>query len=60
MKKKTERSNIRFPLWRKKVDSSLLEGGETPIPKFLWLLWDIEGSFKNINTQKNIKSKVKI
>ena len=38
---KVERSNIEFPLWRKKVDSSLLKTSETPIPNWLHSVWSI-------------------
>ena len=39
-----ERSDIQFPLWRKKVDRSLLERNNTPIPSFLWDQWKINCS----------------
>lgn len=32
---KTERSNVEFPMWRKKVDDSLLNDYMTPIPNWL-------------------------
>jgi len=32
---KLERTNIQFPVWRKKVDNSLLRHGQTPIPKWV-------------------------
>lgn len=57
---KLERSNIKFPLWRKKVDSSLLNSSETPIPKFLWPQWDIEKLFSNVASSKDEKSSVVI
>jgi hypothetical protein len=50
---KLERSNINFPMWRKKVDSSLLSSGESPIPKFLWEQWDIEELFNNSKSRKD-------
>ena len=57
---KLERSNIEFPLWRKKVDKSLLEDKETPIPKFLWLLWGIEYLFSQYTSSKDPRSSVNI
>ena len=39
-----ERSDIQFPLWRKKVDRNLLERNNTPIPSFLWDQWKINCS----------------
>ena len=38
---KVERSRIEFPLWRKKVDASLLKTSETPIPNWLHSVWSI-------------------
>ena len=43
-----ERTNIQFPLWRKKVDNSLLRYGETPIPN-----WAV----KNMNLEEAYPSK---
>ena len=57
---KLERSNIEFPLWRKKVDKSLLEDKETPIPKFLWLIWGIEELFSQYTSSKDPRSSVNI
>lgn len=57
---KLERKNIDFPLWRKKVDKSILEGNETPIPKFLWDIWNIEKLFKNCRSKKSSNSKIEI
>ena len=57
---KLERKNIQFPLWRKKVDKSILEGNETPIPKFLWALWDIENLFRNCRSKKNTDSFIRV
>ena len=37
-----ERSDIEFPVWRKKVDHSFLNEKVTPIPKWLWSIWKIE------------------
>ena len=36
-----ERRDVEFPMWRKKVDHSLLNKRETPIPKWLWSIWDM-------------------
>lgn len=57
---KLERSNIKFPLWRKKVDSSILEGSMTPIPCFLWEQWSIEEHFQNSRGSANDDGKVEI
>jgi len=50
---KLERSNIQFPLWRKKVDKSLLEDKETPIPIFLLSIWGVTGLFSLCKSSKD-------
>ena len=55
-KMKTERSNVEFPMWRKKVDDSLLNDLMTPIPNWLSNVWDLE-SFTS-NSKKEDSSKV--
>jgi len=57
---KTERSDIVFPLWRKKVDASLFKDSATPIPKWLWPVWDIPSLFMECTSKKNPSSKVKV
>lgn len=48
-----ERSQVDFPMWRKKVDSTLLKSAWTPIPKWLFKFWDIEASFSQIRSKKD-------
>lgn len=55
---KTERSDIEFPLWRKKVDVTLFKDAATPIPKWLWKVWDIEELFSLSTSKDNPDSKV--
>ena len=57
---KLERSNIKFPLWRKKVDYSLLEDERTPIPNFLFDQWNIEHLFGKCISKNDVNSKVSI
>jgi hypothetical protein len=57
---KTERSDIEFPLWRKKVDASLFKIGATPIPKWLSKIWDIDELFAKSKTKKVALSEVTI
>lgn len=57
---KTERSDIEFPLWRKKVDASLLKNAATPIPKWLCKVWEIEKSFAKCTSNDNPDCFVKI
>ncbi|MEQ1675547.1 MAG: hypothetical protein ABL876_02525 [Chitinophagaceae bacterium] len=57
---KTERSNIEHPMWRKKVDTVLLERQHTPIPNWLSKLWLIK-NFVGLNTsKKEVQSEVTI
>ena len=57
---KLERSKVRFPLWRKKVDSSLFHYKGTTIPGWACDMWDINASFRNCTSKKDKKSKVVI
>jgi hypothetical protein len=55
---KTERSDIKFPLWRKKVDASLFNKLDSPIPKWLSKLWEIEETFGQNSSKKNKDAEV--
>ena len=55
----TERANVDFPLWRKKVDRSLFEHNATPIPLWAWQMWRLE-EFESCHSKTNEKSKVLI
>lgn len=55
-----ERGDIEFPIWRKKVDHSFLTLTYTPIPKWLWPIWEIEALFTSVKTKKSPESLVKI
>jgi hypothetical protein len=55
-----ERSNIEFPLWRKKVDSSLFRTQETPIPGWAADMWSIDKIFPGKITKKDPSSQVSI
>jgi hypothetical protein len=39
---KTERANIKFPLWRKKVDNSIFRDLGTTVPNWVCDLWDFD------------------
>lgn len=39
---KTERSDVSFPLWRKKVDASLFRYGGTAIPNWACKMWNLD------------------
>ncbi|MCV6620121.1 MAG: GIY-YIG nuclease family protein [Cellvibrionaceae bacterium] len=51
-----ERNDVDFPLWRKKVDSSLLTRGETPIPKWLHEVWNVQEIFSGVTTKRHKRS----
>ncbi|CAH7309851.1 conserved hypothetical protein [Vibrio chagasii] len=55
-----ERSNIEFPLWRKKVDGTLLKDANTPIPTWLWRVWEVEETFGAVKSKKDLKGTVSI
>ncbi|XUX00956.1 MAG: GIY-YIG nuclease family protein [Dehalogenimonas sp.] len=57
---KLERNDVRFPLWRKKVDSSLFQHGGTTIPTWACAAWDIQTQFESCNSKKSQGSEVVI
>ena len=56
----TERTNVDFPLWRKKVDSSLFAHKVTAIPKWVCKVWNLDDVFPGLTGKKDPKSKVLI
>jgi hypothetical protein len=57
---KLERSNVNFPLWRKKVDSSLFRYNGTTIPNWACKIWEIEKDFSKCRSKKDPLAKVEI
>jgi hypothetical protein len=57
---KLERSDIEFPLWRKKVDATIFKNAATPIPKFLWEIWNMKKLFLECTSKNNLESKVSV
>ena len=57
---KLERSNVEFPLWRKKVDSSLFEHNGTTIPTWACTMWGIQKLFGNCISKNMDDAKVSI
>lgn len=47
-----ERSDVRFPLWRKKVDRSLLQQGVTPLPAWVASMWRIDLDFTGVESKR--------
>ena len=58
--RKTERTKVDFPLWRKKVDKSVFKEKSTPIPDWVSKIWNLDNYFNNITSTKDEKSKTKI
>ena len=57
---KIERTKVEFPIWRKKVDSSLFQYKGTTIPKWVCGIWNIEKVFSGKGGKGNPESEVKI
>lgn len=57
---KFERSDIKFPLWRKKVDASLFHKAHTPIPNWCATAWKMESVFGTNTSKKALIAQVKI
>ena len=57
---KLERSNVDFPLWRKKVDSSLFRQNGTTIPQWACKMWGIQEDFNSCISRKDESSNVKV
>jgi hypothetical protein len=57
---KTERNDVGFPLWRKKVDKTLFMHGSTPIPTWAGSMWSIPTHFSESNSRSDPRTKVTI
>ena len=57
---KLERSNVDYPLWRKKVDSSLFRYNGTTIPNWACKIWKISEDFSTCTSKKDHSSFVKV
>ena len=55
-----ERTDVKYPLWRKKVDSSLFAHLGTTIPNWVCRLWNIPGTFSECTSKKSTSSHVVI
>ena len=56
---KHERSDIKTPFWRKKVDSSLFNQGTT-IPMWMCDIWALDKLFHSVNTRRDPRAQVTI
>jgi hypothetical protein len=57
---KLERSNVEYPLWRKKVDKSLFEHKGTTVPLWACKMWGLPSFFQNVTSKKSTDSQVAI
>ena len=55
-----ERSNVDFPLWRKKVDKSLFEHNGTTIPTWACSMWGIQQTYGNVSSKHDDNAKVTV
>lgn len=55
-----ERTKVDFPLWRKKVDSSLFLHKATTIPKWVCEVWNLEDAFPDLKGKRDPQSTVSI
>lgn len=58
--RKIERTTVKHPLWRKKVDSSLFQYKGTTIPNWACQTWGIDTCFSSCISKEDQKSKVTI
>jgi hypothetical protein len=57
---KLERSDVEFPLWRKKVDKSLFEHSGTTIPVWACRMWNLVPCFGEICSRLDERAKVTV
>ena len=56
-----ERKDVKFPMWRKKVDGSLFQHSMTAVPGWVNTdLWKTKSLFSGVKSKKNSLSEVKI
>jgi hypothetical protein len=57
---KLERSNVEFPIWRKKVDKSLFEHNGTTIPEWACRMWSLPEIYGGVTSSKDPRSNARI
>ena len=55
-----ERTNVDFPLWRKKVDRSLFQHNGTAIPNWVCNAWSLDGVFPGFKGKRDENSMISI
>lgn len=56
----SERNNVTYPLWRKKVDTSLFRHNQTAIPKWVCEVWGFRSIFPSLQGKANKRADVSI
>lgn len=57
---KLERSDVDYPLWRKKVDSSLFRQKGTTIPNWACRMWGIQEDYASCTSRRDPSSRTKV
>jgi len=57
---KSERANIKHPMWRKKIDNSILNDGTTAVPGWACSMFNFEQTFKGVHGKKCAEGKVSV
>ena len=55
-----ERSNVEYPLWRKKVDKSLFEHKGTTVPQWACKMWGLPAYFQLVTSKKDTEANIVI
>ena len=50
---KLERSNVEFPIWRKKVDRSLFEHNGTTVPNWACRMWSLNSIYGTVASRRD-------
>jgi hypothetical protein len=54
-----ERTDVLHPLWRKKVDGTLLRLGLTPIPMWVARMWNVDAAFRGVTGRKDPGARIR-
>jgi hypothetical protein len=57
---RTERANVKFPLWRKKVDNSIFRDAGTTVPNWVCDLWCFDDVFPGLLKSNDPKASVNV
>jgi hypothetical protein len=57
---KLERSNVEFPIWRKKVDKSLFHYNGTTIPEWACKMWGINALYGAVTSKRDPNSEATV